>query len=340
MLKILTTAHGWRCSLIKPDDPEDMGNPPDSPRLGWVERLVIRLIMPKDYREEFEADLLEEYEEIRREKGDAAAMSWRRDQLLRSVVPLLRRRLERLIPAALFVYFRPLVPLFRRRVARMLPLLVVVYFLPVLFLGLLLHGVSIIIRSSVDLVRRVKSPASSTPRWIVIWILRMLLPRRYRDEFFGDLREERTRIEEYFGKAEAKRWLRKQVRRSIIPLLRRRLEKALETLGSEHVVARAVQIALCVYLLPALLGVIIVGLVGMVICYFVDHIGRFPPFRRLCQAVSVLPRFLAKVAKWVIKFFGSNRFIRCSVRFASPASFARVRHGCPLKSLVWSLASP
>ena len=172
MLKFLTTAHGWRCSLIKPDDPEDMGNPPDSPRLGWVERLIIKLAVPKSHREEFEADLLEEYEEIRREKGVAAAMSWRRDQLLRSVVPLLRRRLERLIPSAVFLYFLPLIPLLRRRVGRLIPLVVFVYFLPVLFLGLLLHGVNIALRSFLDLVGRVKSPASSTPRWIAISVLR------------------------------------------------------------------------------------------------------------------------------------------------------------------------
>ena len=52
--------------MIKPGDSEEMGNPPDPPRLGWVERSIIRLIVPKDYREEFVADLLEEYEEIRR----------------------------------------------------------------------------------------------------------------------------------------------------------------------------------------------------------------------------------------------------------------------------------
>ena len=274
--------------MIKPGDSEDMGNPPDPPRLGWVERLVITLIVPRDYREDFVADLLEEYEEIRQVWGDAAAKRWRREQLLRSVVPLLRRRLERLIPAAVLVYFLPLVPLLRRRVGRLIPLLVFVYFLPVDFLGLLLRGVSIGHRSFMGLVGRVKSPALSTRRWIAIGILRLLLPRRLRDEFFDDLHEERMLIEAIRGPIEARRWYRKQVLRSIIPLLLRRLERMIEILVSEHVVARVIQIALCVYLLPALLAVVLVGVVGIVICFLVDMIGRFPPFRWLCQALRDL----------------------------------------------------
>jgi hypothetical protein len=248
--------------------------------------------------------------------------------------------MERLIPSAVFVYVLPLIRLRRRRVGRLIPLLVFVYFLPVLFLGLLLHGVYIAHRAFQDLVGRVKSPALSTQRRIAIWILRLLLPRRLRDEFFDDLREERMLIEATLGRKEAKRWLRKQVLRSIIPLLRLRLEKMIEILISEHVVARVIQIALCVYLLPALLAVVLVGVVGIVICFLFDTMGRFPPFRWLRQALAILTQRVTEVAKWVIRILGLERFIGPWNRFASFVTFALVRHGRPLYWLLCLSTSP
>ena len=188
----------------------------------------------------------------------------------------------------MFVYFLPLVPLLRRRVGRLIPLLVFVYYLPAVFLGLLLHGVSLALRSFMDLVGRVKSPALQLNGGSPYQILRLLLPRRLRDEFFDDLREERMLIEATRGPIEARRWFRKQVLRSIIPLLLRRLERMIEILVSEHVVARVIQIALCVYLLPALLAVVLVGVVGIVICFLVDTMGRFPPFRWLLPSTRDL----------------------------------------------------
>jgi hypothetical protein len=206
----------------------------------------------------------------------------------------------------------------------------------VAFLGALLHGVYIALRAFLILVGRVKAPALSTQQWIAIWILRLLLPRRLRDEFFDDLREERMLIETTRGPIEARRWFRKQVLRSIIPLLLRRLEKMIEILVSEHVVARVIQIALCVYLLPALLAVVLVGVVGIVICFLADTMGRFPPFRWLWQALTILTQRVTEVAKWVIRILGLDRFIGPWNRFVSLVCFAGVRHGCLLSWLLWS----
>ena len=67
--------------MIKPDDPSDIGNAPDSRSLGWFVRLVLFLVVPKTDREELEGDLLEEYQEICQKMGLVRATRWLREQV-------------------------------------------------------------------------------------------------------------------------------------------------------------------------------------------------------------------------------------------------------------------
>ena len=76
-------------------------------------------------------------------------------------------------------------------------------------------------------------PASPLgPWWFAWWIVKPIVPKAYREAFIGDLLEEYEIILEEKGRAEARRWFRGQVLRSIPPLLLRRLERLLHGSGS------------------------------------------------------------------------------------------------------------
>jgi hypothetical protein len=241
---------------------------------------------------------------------------WLREQLRLSVIPLLRRRLERVIEV-----------LGSQGVLRWaVQIALCVYLLPAFLIGLLLLGVSVVI-SSLAGVRGLPTPARLTPLGIALFLLKFLVPRPYRDAFITDLIDEHERIRQEIGDTEANRWLWKQIGSSILPLLRRRLKRLLETLHSEEFAVRAVQIALCVYLLPALLAVVLVSVVGIIICFLVDIISRFPPSRWLLQGLAMMIRSLVNAVKRFGRWLGSEKFAGRLIRLSSVVSVAIERHG-------------
>ena len=58
------------------------------------------------------------------------------------------------------------------------------------------------------------------------WMLRLAATREDRDALLDDLAEEATALAHAAGPGEARRWSRRQVLRSVAPLLRRRIEIA------------------------------------------------------------------------------------------------------------------
>ena len=71
--------------------------PVGSPGPGRVALWILKPIVPKVYREALIGDLLEEYEIVIVVSGPANASRWFWGQVLRSIPPLLLRRLERLL---------------------------------------------------------------------------------------------------------------------------------------------------------------------------------------------------------------------------------------------------
>ena len=211
----------------------------------------------------------------------------------------------------------------------MITLVVFLNFLPMVLAGLVFHGVSRVIRSFLAALRRVKPPAPLTWLRIALLLLQWIVPSRYRSEFFGDLREEYIRIKEALGPVKAKRWVRKQVLLSIIPLLRWRLGKMYDILRSEESVGRAIHIGLCIYLLPALLAVFLVSIIGIVICFFVDIMRRFPPLGGLFHGLAIIIRSLVNATRWMKRSTGLSRFTGCVIRLPLFASLFRVRDGGP-----------
>src|SRR5262249_55612866 len=98
------------------------------------------------------------------------------------------------------------------------------------------------------------------PWWgrVALWMITLLVPKAYRDDFIGGLFEEYEIIRREVGLAEARRWFRGQVLRSIPPCLQWRLERAIRFLRSEEFFPRLILLAIVVYLLPALLAVFLV----------------------------------------------------------------------------------
>lgn len=77
-------------------NPESYPIPPDDRHGPWrIVRLLIRLVVPERYREEFLGDLIEEYEAlIRPQWGPGRSSWWLWRQAFGSVIPMLRLRLE------------------------------------------------------------------------------------------------------------------------------------------------------------------------------------------------------------------------------------------------------
>ena len=163
----------------------------------------------------------------------------------RLVIPILEFRIRELIKIARS--HRPLAVLIR--------LLLVLYLLPGLLVGLLLYGIAVVLRGAMDVTGWASFSRFPPPRRITWWIIRLVVPRDYRDEFIGDLLEEYEIIREALGPGGADRWYRQQVFRSILPWLRWRLERIGTSLRSERSLERSVQIALAVYIIPALVMV-------------------------------------------------------------------------------------
>ena len=246
------------------------GRPPILPGLGRVALWILRRVVARTYRAEFIGDLLEEYEIILRELGPEGARRWFWGQMLRSISACLLWRLER---ASQFLRIEDFL-------ARVILIALCVYLLPGAVALALLYAVAIVAGLLVDAM----SPANPQdpsdppgPARVALWILKRIVPKAYREEFIKDLVEEYETILRELGPTEARSWFREQMLQSIPLCLLWRLERAIRFLQSEELIGRAVQIVLCVYLLPALLAVVLLSMVGIAICFFVDVLGRPPP---------------------------------------------------------------
>ena len=133
------------------------------------------------------------------------------------------------------------------------------------------------------------------------------MPREYRDEFIGDLVEEYEIIREVLGTRGANRWYRQQVFRSILPWLRWRLEGIGTSLRSGRFLERSVQIALAVYIFPALVMVAAVCGFGILMCMLIDFMNRWPP-NGLSSRIAAFVRFILEKMKFWSELLGSSWF--------------------------------
>jgi hypothetical protein len=299
--------------MIGPEDPNQgpgRGPSPEDPGPGRFWLWIPQQLVPKANRDQFIGDLLEEYEIIPKEKGLAEARRWFRGQVLRSISQCFQWRVERAIR---LLWSKG----FLARVVVVIALFA--YLLPAVLIGTMLCGVAIVIRFLVDLMRRphlpdTQGPGADPPHppdpqgpgWFllwIIWIIALIVPKSYRDDFVRNLREEFEIIRREQGLTEARTWLRRQVLRSIPWCLQWRVERAIRFLQSGKFLPTVVQIALCLYLLPALLAVVLVSLVGIVILFLVNAPRRFPPPTKGRKLLNWVRSNLCKVVDIVKKFF-------------------------------------
>jgi hypothetical protein len=282
---------------------------PDRLPFGWIERLILDVIVPADLRATFKGDLLEEGDtHARGEKGDKSARDWIRRQALHAVIPMLvlrYRRAKRAVLAAATP--APAGPRRGRRFGvRMrtasgivFAFLLVAYLLPGFLVGLSLYGLGIVIWSLVDALMRSDLADRRPPRGFARFILNVVVPRRSRDGFIDDLREEyeATILEQ--GPRAARAWLRAQVRRSVWTGLVWRVARLVDFILSDEFSAWAIKVAICVYLAPAAIAVLFLIVVGIVLGAFVDTLRR-PPWKSLARGARA-------IIHWVVDAF--RRFL-------------------------------
>jgi hypothetical protein len=273
--------------MIGPGDPkkrDGQSHPLDPWPFGWIDRLILTCIVPKDRREEFIGDLLEEWSKIRMRLGEVRAREWVQSQVRRSIIQWLSLRLVRAMRTVL---------------GMLVGLLLFVYLLPGILVGLLLYGIGVVVWSFVDALRRANPADCRPPRGIARFILNLVVPGRWRDEFIDDLREEYELKIIKVGPRAAQAWLWEQVCRSISPWLLWRLARMSEFGRSEQFAAWAVQIAVLVYLLPAFIVVAFVTVVGITVLWFVDLTRRPPGSTALRKALH----FIRSVAEAIRRYF-------------------------------------
>jgi hypothetical protein len=301
--------------MVGPDDPKNgdgRRRRKDPLPLGRIDRLILKCIVPKYRREEFIGDLLEEWEtEILPELGEERARDWLRSQVRRSIIPWLTLRLDGMMRTVL---------------GMVAGFLLFVYLLPGILVGLLLYGTGMIAWSVVNALRRANPSDRQPLRGIALFILNVVVPGHLRGELIDDLRFEYLIKISEIGPLKARRWLWGQVRRSITPCLLWRLERLIGFLRSKRFAGWAIRLALCVYVLPALIVVVAVSVLGIMVSWFLD-LPRWPPGSGFVRKTRDLIRF---TAKWIRRYFhrgidriGGDAFWRGGIRTDPRAAGAR-----------------
>ena len=93
-----------------------------------------------------------------------------------------------------------------------------------------------------------------------------------------------------------------------MPWLRWRLERIGTSLRSGRFLERSVQIALAVYIFPALVMVAGICGFGIFVCMLIDFMSRWPPTKGPSSWIAALVRFIHEKMKFWSELLGSSRF--------------------------------